>query len=114
MNANEQLSEYNHVDNYHKTHTGLLISYGVIALTNKFGCHWFLDIISTYYLKISEKSRFQIWTLTKHEDDSATVICSDGIERVLKTKKIPSTDFNATEAVVWVEDGIAKLPSEYK
>jgi len=111
MNANDELREYNCTENYYR-HYNLQITDGAKALADKFGCYWFLDIIASYqqYLKDEE---FQVWTLKKNEDSAAVVICTDGNNRVIKTQQIPFTDFNADEATVWVENGIALLPSEH-
>ena len=112
MNANDQLKEYNCSDNYYKYNFGLIITDGVKALAEQFECFWFLDIIASYQGQLKNEE-FQVWKLTKHDGDKATVTCDDGNDRIIKTQKIPYTDFSANEATVWVEFGTALLPSEH-
>jgi hypothetical protein len=77
-----------------------------------FGCYWFIDVIAIYQSQLKD-DKFQVWSLGKNEDGSAVVICTDGNNKVIKTQQIPFTDFNADEATVWVENGVALLPSEH-
>ena len=112
MNANDKLKEYNCTDNYYKYTNGLLITDGVKALAIMFGCYWFIDVIASYQSQLKGEE-FQVWSLGKNEDSSAVVVCTDGNNRIIKSQQIPFTDFNADEATVWVENGIALLPSEH-
>lgn len=112
INANDQLREYTSTDSYYTYLCGLLITDGAKALADQFECYWFLDIIASYQpqLKVEE---FQVWTLMKKEDNSAVVSCTDGNDRILKTQEIPWTDFKVDTATIWVEIGVALLPSEH-
>ena len=112
INANDQLREYTSTDNYYTYLCGLLITDGAKALADQLECYWFLDIIASYQpqLKVEE---FQVWTLTKREENSAIVSCTDGKDRKLRTQRIPWTDFKADIATIWVEAGVALLPSEH-
>lgn len=111
-NANDQLREYSCSDNYYRYNFGMVYTDGVKALCEKFECYWFLDIIVSYQPQLKDEE-FQVWSLGKNEDDSAIVICTNGNDRILKTQKIEYTDFPCDEAVVWVEFGVALLPSEH-
>jgi hypothetical protein len=85
---------------------------GVKALCEMFECYWFLDIIVSHQPQLRDEE-FQLWSLGKNKDNSAMVICTDGIDRILKTLKIKYTDFPCDEGTVWVELGVALLPSEH-
>ncbi len=112
INANDQLREHNCSDNFYNYNFGLTISEGVLALAQKFECFWFIDIIASYQRDLRNEE-FQVWKLTKHDGDKATVTCEDGNNHTLKFQKIGYTDFSADEATVWVEFGTAILPSEH-
>jgi hypothetical protein len=112
MNANDQLREYNCTDNYYCYNFGLLITDGAKALAEQFKCFWFLDIIASYQSQL-RGIEFQSWTLVKEENNSAVVTCTDGNENELVIRQIPFTDFSVDTATVWVENGIALLPSEH-
>jgi len=112
IDANESLREHNCTDNYYKYNFGLTITDGTRALADKFQCYWFLDIIASYQLQLRNEE-FQVWSLGKNEDSSAIVLCTDGNDKILKSQNIPWTDFDADVATVWVESGVALLPSEH-
>ena len=112
INANDQLREYTSTDNYYTYLCGLLITDGAKALADEFECYWFLDIIASYQPQLKEEE-FQVWTLMKMEDNSAVVSCTDGNDGILRTQKIPWTDFKTDTATIWVENGVALLPSEH-
>ena len=112
MNANDSLREHTSTDNYYKYGQLLLITDGVKALCEQFQCYWFLDVIGSYQPQ-PESEDFQVWSLGKNDDSSAVVLCTDGNDRVLVSQQIEYTDFNPTEATVWVEGNVALLPSEH-
>ncbi len=111
-NANDQLREHTSTNNYYNYLCGLLITDGAKALADQFECYWFLDIIASYQPQLKEEE-FQVWILTKKEDGSAVISCTDGNDRILVTQNIPWTDFEAGAATVWVENGVGLLPSEH-
>ena len=113
INANDSLHEFSGgSENLYKYNFGLVITEGVRSLCETFSCWWVADIIASYQPQLKQEE-FQVWTLTKHSDNSATVKCTDGNDKVLKTQKIPWTDFSADECTVWVEYGTALLPVEH-
>ena len=111
MNANDSLKEHSSSENYYQYNFGLVITEGARALAEKFSCFWFLDVIASYQGQL-KKEEFQVWTL-KRKGSSATITCTNGNDLVLKTQRIPWTDFEPDEATVWVESGTALLPSEH-
>jgi hypothetical protein len=112
MNANDELKGYNCIDNYYRYAYGLFLTDGTKALVETFDCYWFIDIIAASQQSLKEET-FQVWSLGKDEDGSAIIVCTDGNNKVIKVKKMPHTDFNADEATVWVEHGVALLPTEH-
>ena len=112
MNANDQLKEYTGTGNYYRYMFGMLFTEGTKALCDKFECWWFLDIVCSYQPALQQEE-FQVWKLTVDEQQIATVICTDGNDKILKSQTIPYTDFKAKEATVWCADCIVLLPSEY-
>ena len=112
MNANDQLREHTSTEQYHNYSFGLTITDGALALAEKFSCFWFLDVVASYQPQLKNEE-FQVWTLGKNEDSSAIILCTDGNDNVLKSQKIPFTDFEPDEATVWVEFAICLLPSEH-
>lgn len=83
-----------------------------MALCTQFECYWLLDLICSYQPSLQGED-FQVWSLGVNEDESAIVICTDGNDKILKTQKIPYTDFKAKEATIWVEGNVVLLPSEH-
>ena len=81
-------------------------------MADTYGVYWFLDIIASYQPQLKNEE-FQVWKLTKHDGNKATVTCEDGNGNIIKSQKLPFTDFSADEATVWVEFGTALLPSEH-
>lgn len=115
MNANDQLRDYNCSDNFYKYNFGLIITDGVKTLAEKFECWWFIDIVASYQPQLKHEE-FQVWKLTKNEDDSALVTCENGNGIILKKQRIEWTDFSASEGTVWIEAGeawVCLLPSEH-
>jgi len=113
MNANDTLSHHNCTDDYHKYNFGLIITDGALALAEKFECFWFLDIIASYQPKLQQEE-FQVWRLKRDDNSSeANVTCDNGNGKILRKQRIPFTDFSANEATIWVESGVALLPSEH-
>ena len=112
MNANETLRQHNCSDEFFKYNFGMIITEGAKALADNFHCYWFLDVIASYQPQL-RKEGFQVWTLTKYDDDSCLIRCTDGNDRQLKSQEVDYTDFAATSATLWVEHNVILLPSEH-
>lgn len=110
-NANAAFSQFTGTQGYYRYHCGTLLTEGVKALADKFKCYWWLDIIASFNTLLLED--FQVWTLEKHQDNSATVRATDGNGKELIRQTIPYTDFDAIRATVWVEGSVMLLPSEH-
>ena len=112
MNANDRLKEYTGTENYYMYMFGMSHTDGVKALCEMFECWWLLDVVCSYQPALKQKA-FQVWKLSVDEQQIATVICTDGNDKVLKAQTIPYTDFKAKGATIWCVDRIVLLPSEY-
>ena len=112
MNANDSLSHFNCTEHYYNYNLGFLLTDGTKELATQFECYWLFDIIVSYRMKL-HKENFQVWSLKKHANNTAMVICTDGNDKTLIEQYISFTDFKADEATVWVEDNIILLPSEH-
>ncbi|PZF72590.1 DUF6876 family protein [Taibaiella soli] len=112
MYANDQLTEYTCTEHYYKHLYGIVYTDGVRALCHQFECYWFLDLIVSYQPRLKDEE-FQLWCLVRHEDESATVTCTDGNDKEMVRQQVDWTDFKATEAAVWVEFNVVLLPSEH-
>lgn len=112
MNVNNHLSHYTGGGNQYRYLLGLVITEGVKQAADEFECYWFLDIVASYQYKLKQEE-FQTWTLTKQDDISALVECTDGNDNILITQKISFTDFRAKSLTVWLENDTMHLPSEH-
>jgi hypothetical protein len=112
MNANDQFRDYTCTDHYYRSLFGMLYTDGIQALCTEFECYWLLDLICSWQPGLKSED-FQVWSIGVNEDESAIVICTDGNDKVLKTQRIPYTDFKAKEATIWVEGNVVLLPSEH-
>lgn len=83
-----------------------------MQLAKTFGAFWFLDIIVSHQPQLITED-FQVWTLTKYDDDSCLIRCTDGNCRQLKSQEIDYTDFSCTVATLWVEGNVILLPTEH-
>jgi hypothetical protein len=111
MKANDSLKHYTCTENLYQHRFGITFTDGVRALCDMFECYWFLDIVTSYQPELKGEES-QVWELKRHINGTATVICTDGNDKILKQQDIPYTDFKADEATIWVEFDVALLTSE--
>jgi hypothetical protein len=112
MNANDQLRDYNCTEHYYRYHNSFVYTDGVKAMCEKFECWWFLDVIVSYQWNLKAE-QFQAWTLSLTGELEAVVKCDNGNGKELAKQEIPLTDFKPSLATIWVENGVALLPSEH-
>jgi hypothetical protein len=55
---------------------------------------------------------FQIWKLTVREDRTASLVCSDGNDKIVYAQHIDFTDF-PLEVKLYFANNVIHLPSEY-
>lgn len=113
QNANSIFTEHTCTENYYKHIFGFVYTDGVKALASRFSCYWLLDVILSYQPELKNDQYLQVWRLSVNEDNSALVRCEDGNGIVLKSQKVPFTDFDAKTCTIWVSDGVILLPSEW-
>jgi hypothetical protein len=79
------------------------------------GAYWLLDEIALIqpYDKSVGAEGFQVWKLNVNDDMTAALICEDGDENVVFTKRIPFTDFPREGITFWFTDNTIILPTEY-
>lgn len=77
-------------------------------------CFWFLDIVNSYQTNMFQGNQpFQVWQCKKTLDGGAVVTCEDGNDKVLIRQEVAVAIMNVPKAVIWVEGGVALLPSEH-
>jgi len=87
---------------------------GIKYLAEEAEAYWLLEYI--FSSQVDERLRgqeFQIWKLEVQDDDSAIITVEDGNDNVLKSFKIPFTDFPIQSIDLWLVDSVLILPSEY-
>jgi len=89
-----------------------VITDGVKNVADAAECYWFLDIIGSYQKDKNLNKWFQVWKLTKREDESCIVEGSND-RKLIITQEVPYTDFPMKELVLWLENGVILLPSEH-
>jgi hypothetical protein len=77
--------------------------------------YWLLDEIALAQRFVSEVAgeEFQVWKLTVKADNSATLACEDGNDKVVFSKAIQFTDFPPEGITLWFENNTIYLPSEH-
>jgi hypothetical protein len=99
----------------HPLTPGFTFSDGVQYVAEKAGAYWLIDVIFSYqHTALAKGEEFQVWTLQKHADNTATVTMSDGnSEKHLISQVIPFTDFPQEKMVMWLANKMLYLPSEH-
>lgn len=78
------------------------------------GAYWLLDEIAFGQSKPTiAAEEFQVWRLKVNPDQTATLTCDDGNDRIVFTKPIEYTDFPLAEIRFYFTDNVIMLPSEY-
>ena len=93
----------------------ILFTDGAKYVADAGGAYWLLDEIALAqkFEKKVAAEEFQLWWLTVKEDQTATLVCEDGNERVVFSKLILFTDFPLAEIVFYYTNNVIHLPSEY-
>lgn len=95
-----------------------LYTQGAQFVAERAGAYWLLDKIALHGSPAIAREDFQVWKLDVTPDRKATLTTSDGNDGILKTEKIPFTDFPLSEITLWAIrnefDGFTiMLPREY-
>lgn len=88
---------------------------GVAYIAEQGGAYWLLDTIaiSNMFEDAVAKEEFQLWTLRKNADNSATLTCEDGNSNIVRSESIPFTDFPLDFLELYYVDNTILLPTEY-
>lgn len=108
------LEDFYGTDNYYFNPLFRAIKYtdGVKYIAEKGKAYWFLDVLFSHAIPKMKSEEFMVGKLTVNNDNSAEFSLQDGDHNVLATQHIDSTDFPARTAEIWIENGVAYLPSE--
>jgi hypothetical protein len=88
---------------------------GVRFLAENAGAFWLLDVIASHQPRCRRDPMLrdmQFWTLKVNADKSAVVTCERDEGDLAFEQRIERTDFPLDGVRVWVEGGVAMLPSE--
>jgi hypothetical protein len=93
----------------------ILFTDGAKYLADHGGAYWLLDEIAlaNRYEQAVTAEGFQLWKLTVHPGQKATLACEDGNGREVFRKAIDYTDFPLEEVTLYFTDNVILLPSEY-
>ena len=91
---------------------------GAQFVAERAGAYWLLDKIALHGSPAIAREDFQVWKLSVHPDQAATLTTGNGDNDVLKTEELPFTDFPLSEITLWAVrnefDGFTiMLPTEY-
>jgi hypothetical protein len=116
QNLKSALAGFTGTEKYHKVTflPGVVATDGVAYLLKEAKAYWLIDAIASYqmYPKVRNLA-IQFWTLNV-KDNKATLTCvaDKGKPEVIK-QEIEYTDFPLDKQEIWVQNGVAMLPSEY-
>ena len=117
MNITElktELNQFTGTERYYLHFSDFRYTDGIKQLAEKAEAYWLIDVIASYQSEPKVKSlSIQFWRLNV-ADKKATIICQEdtGIKPVV-TQKIEYTDFPEGEIMLYVQNGVLFLPSEY-
>ncbi len=99
----------------HALSGGCVYSEGVQYLAEAGSAYWLLDAIlcPQPHDPTLRNAEFQVWTLTVHEDRSATLVCTDGDGEGLYAQPVLWTDFALETVSLWFANSTLYLPSEH-
>lgn len=114
-NANHFFGSHNGSENFYRHNlTGLIYTDGVKDLAEGCQAYWLIDLIVSHQSEsLIRQQPFQVWDLMRVQQDSFTVLCTDGNHNLVTSQEIPFSDFEYDLATIWLVDGCLMLPSEY-
>ena len=112
------LTHFTGIEDYHRTHPGLLATDGAKYLADEAGAYWLFDLVWGVLPKLTEE--FAILELSLNEGtDGAGLKIHDGREpeTVYHCQEIARTDFPLPNVTLYIQqngrDWVVLLPSEY-
>jgi len=109
------LAQFTGTECWHRHWLGKVYTDGVRYVAENAGAYWLIDEILIAQSRRKTKAEpFQHWVLkVDPEHKRGTLVCDDGNNNVIFTKKIEFTDFCLSEIRFYYTDGTLLLPSEY-
>lgn len=112
----EHLKQFTGTEEYYKHTLGnmkLLLTDGCHFVREQCGAYWLFDLILSHQLSAKVRLEpFQVWNLL-NKGKHWLVTCDDGNGRIIVKQQIEYSDFPLDSFVIWVEEGVALLPSEH-
>ena len=115
------LAQFIGTEEYHRyspLFRNVLLTDGANYVAETAGAFWLMDVIGSYQPSLRNQP-FQVWKVIPYQN-GANVVCEDGNKNVIKTQRIPYTDFpfiDGEEFVLWAACNeqylVIMLPSEY-
>lgn len=96
---------------------GIVYTDGIHLMAHECEAHWLIDAIASHQrtaMKDEMLSSIQFWTLTIHEDHSATLICERDAGDIAIKQEIAFTDFPLESIRIWLERGMASIDGQEK
>jgi hypothetical protein len=112
----EDLSQFTGTEQWyrHGIARNVLYTDGVKHVAESGGAYWLLDEIAlAQTIRPVAAEAFQVWKLKVSVDCKATLVCEDGNDTVVFSKRIWFTDFPLDEIAFYFTDNVLMLPSEY-
>ncbi|HXA02506.1 MAG TPA: hypothetical protein VNW99_10995 [Cytophagaceae bacterium] len=87
---------------------------GVKYVADEGHAWWLPDLILSYqWMPRVSREEFQVWILLKQKDETWTITCTDGNDKVLCGQHLAYSDFPIESLKLYVVDNTIMLPSEY-
>ena len=116
VNLLHELSQFTGTEEYYEHSIGrmrLLLTDGCHFVRERFQAYWLFDVVLSH--QTSKRVRdevFQVWKLKRFRK-RWIINCTDGNGKLLAKQIIEYSDFPLDEITIWIEDGVALLPSEH-
>lgn len=112
------LAQFVGTSTYYQHPLGVQYTDGVQYLAEQGGAYWLIDAIASWQAdpRISQDAmlqQIQFWQLTVKDDLSALLVCERDKGDVVVSQDIPFTDFPLQEIMLYLQQGVVMLPSEY-
>jgi len=110
----QELAQCTGTEAYHRiTTVPLPVTDGVQEFAEIAKAYWFIDLIASYQIGKTKNKPYQVWTLKVRDSQGEVVMQEDYGTPILIRQEIPYTDFPDGTFEVWIENGVALLPSEH-
>jgi hypothetical protein len=98
----------------HGLNRNVLFTEGAKYVADAGNAYWLLDNIALWQrVERMAAVEFQVWKLTVHPDQTATLTCEDGNDNMIYTQQLEFTDFPLDEITLWYSNNVIYLPSEH-